>query len=224
MAFAFSDPLYPIADAAGGRDVVTLAEAILAGGATLLQLRAKEVPTADLVALARAIKARTDAAGARLIVNDRADVARLVHAVGVHLGQDDLPPAAARAILGPGAVIGCSTHNLDQVAGALRDGAIDYLAFGPIYPTASKRVADPAQGLAALRDARARCALPLVAIGGIDASTVADVLAAGADAVAVIGAVAGAADPAAALRALRDAGRRGASHVALTTRRSRPRS
>ena len=205
MAFAFSDPLYPIADAAGGRDAVALAEAILAGGAALLQLRAKDAATAELVALARAIKARTDAAGARLIINDRADVARLVGAAGVHLGQDDLPPAAARAILGPAAVIGFSTHSLDQVAAALRDGAIDYLAFGPIYPTTSKRGADPAQGLVALSAVRALCALPLVAIGGIDASTVADVLAAGADAVAVIGAVAGAADPAAALRALRRA-------------------
>ena len=205
MAFAFSDPLYPIADTAGGRDAVALAEAILAGGAALLQLRAKDAATAELVALARAIKARTDAAGARLIINDRADVARLVGAAGVHLGQDDLPPAAARAILGPAAVIGFSTHSLDQVAAALRDGAIDYLAFGPIYPTTSKRGADPAQGLVALSAVRALCALPLVAIGGIDASTVADVLAAGADAVAVIGAVAGAADPAAALRVLRRA-------------------
>ena len=207
MAFAFSDPLYPIADAAGGRDAVALAVAILAGGATLLQLRAKDAATAELVALARAIKARTDAAGARLIINDRADVARLVGAAGVHLGQDDLPPAAARAILGPAAVIGFSTHSQEQVAAALRDGAIDYLAFGPIYATTSKRGADPAQGLVALSAVRTRCALPLVAIGGIDASTVADVLAAGADAVAVIGAVAGAADPAAALRALRRAAR-----------------
>ena len=207
MAFAFSDPLYLIADAAGGRDAVALAEAILAGGAALLQLRAKDAATAELVALARAIKARTDAAGARLIINDRADVARLVGAAGVHLGQDDLPPAAARAILGPAAVIGFSTHSQEQVAAALRDGAIDYLAFGPIYATTSKRGADPAQGLVALSAVRARCALPLVAIGGIDASTVADVLAAGADAVAVIGAVAGAADPAAALRALRRAAR-----------------
>jgi thiamine-phosphate pyrophosphorylase len=208
MAFAFSDPLYPIADAAGGRDVVALAEAILAGGATLLQLRAKDVATAELVALAREIKRRADAAGALLIVNDRADVARLVDAAGVHLGQDDLPPAAARAILGANALIGLSTHSPDQAAAAVRRGAIDYLAFGPIYPTASKRAADPAQGLGALAAVRARCRLPLVAIGGIDASNVAAVLAAGADAVAVIGAIAGAADPAAALRALRRAAQR----------------
>jgi len=212
MAFAFSDPLYPIADAVVGRDVVALAEAILAGGAALLQLRAKDIATAELVALARAVKARADAAGARLIINDRADVARLVDAAGVHLGQDDLPPAAARAILGPSAVIGFSTHSLDQVAAALGDHAIDYLAFGPIFPTASKRGADPAQGLAALTAVRARCPLPLVAIGGIDASTVADVLAAGADAVAVIGAVAAAPDPAAALRALRGAAQRFSHH------------
>jgi len=189
MAFAFSDPLYPIADAAGGRDAVALAEAILAGGATLLQLRAKDAATAELVALARVIKARTDAAGARLIINDRADVARLVGAAGVHLGQDDLPPAAARAILGPAAVIGFSTHSQEQVAAAVRDGAIDYLAFGPIYPTTSKRGADPAQGLVALSAVRARCALPLVAIGGITLANAAEAIRAGADSVAIIAAL-----------------------------------
>jgi thiamine-phosphate pyrophosphorylase len=194
--FAFSQPLYPIADADAVADVVALAEAILAGGARLLQLRAKHAPTRAFVALARAVKARADRAGARLIINDRADVAALVGADGVHLGQDDLPPAAARAMLGPGRIIGHSTHDLAQVDAAVRAGGIDYLAFGPIYRTRSKRRPDPAQGIAALAAARARCPLPLVAIGGIGAGEMAAVLAAGADAVAVIRAIAGAADPA----------------------------
>jgi thiamine-phosphate pyrophosphorylase len=193
--------VYPIADS------LPLVEAILAGGATLLQLRAKDVPTGELVALARAAQACAESAGALLIINDRVDVAQLVGAAGVHLGQGDLPPAAARAILGPDQVIGFSTHDIDQVDAAVAAGAIDYLAFGPIFPTASKRDPDPVQGLQALAEVRARCPLPLVAIGGITAPTLADVLAAGADAVAMIGAIAGAADPARATRTLLAAAR-----------------
>lgn len=200
--FSFPDPLYPIADAASCHDILALVDAILAAGARLLQLRAKDLPTAELVALARAVQTRARRAGAQLIINDRADVAKLVEASGVHLGQDDLPPAAARAILGAGKVIGFSTHNLRQVDAAATDGAIDYLAFGPVFATANKRNADPVQGLSALREVRARTPLPLVAIGGITESTLAGVLAAGADAVAVIGAITGAPDPAQATRNL----------------------
>jgi thiamine-phosphate pyrophosphorylase len=105
----------------------------------------------------------------------------LVGATGVHLGQDDLPPAAARALLGAGAVVGLSTHNLAQVEAAVAAGGIDYLAFGPIFATASKRDPDPVQGLDGLRAARARSPWPLVAIGGIDAATAGAVRAAGAD-------------------------------------------
>jgi thiamine-phosphate pyrophosphorylase len=191
--------------------VVGLAAAILAGGARLLQLRAKRATTRELIALARAVRAAVDRAGARLILNDRADVARLV-GTGVHLGQDDLPPAAARAILGPDAVIGFSTHTLEQMEAAVRAGGVDYLAYGPIFATRSKANPDPTQGLAALAAARARCPLPLVAIGGLSAETIPAVRAAGADAVAVIGAIAGAADPTAAtrhLRAVAAASRRG---------------
>ena len=199
---ALPDALYPIADATPGRDVLAVAEAVLAAGARWLQLRAKDARTGELVALARAVKARADAVGARLIINDRADVAELVGAAGVHLGQDDLPPAAARAILGPGRIVGLSTHSIDQVDAAVRAGDIDYVAFGPIFVTASKRNPDPTQGLAGLAAARARCPLPLVAIGGIDQTNVASVLAAGADAVAIIGAIAGAPDPEQATRDL----------------------
>ena len=201
-AFSFPDALYPIADADSCGDVVALATAILAGGARLLQLRAKNATTRELIALARAVRADADRAGALLVLNDRADVARLV-GTGVHLGQDDLPPDAARAMLGPDAVIGFSTHNLAQLDEAVRAGGVDYLAFGPIFATRSKENADPALGIAALAAARARCPLPLVAIGGLTAATIPAVRAAGADAVAVIGAIAGTADPTAATRALR---------------------
>lgn len=201
--FRFPDPLYPIVDADSTPDVPGFAAAVLAGGARLLQLRAKRATTRALIELAHTLQALATDAGARLIVNDRADVARLVGAAGVHLGQDDLPPAAARAILGPDAIIGTSTHTLAEADAALRAGAIDYLAFGPIFATRSKANPDPEQGLAGLAAVRARCPLPLVAIGGIDATTIAAVRAAGADAVAVIGAIAAAADPAAATRTLR---------------------
>ena len=205
--FAFPDPLYPIADAVAGRDMLSLVEAVVAGGARLVQLRAKDMPSGELVELARAVKLCAERAGARLIVNDRADVARLVGAAGVHLGQQDLPPDAARAIVGPDAVVGLSTHNAAQLDAALRAGGIDYVAFGPIFATASKRDADPVQGLANLAAARARCRLPLVAIGGIDRRTIAAVLASGVDAAAVIGAIAGADDAAAATRDLLAAAR-----------------
>jgi thiamine-phosphate pyrophosphorylase len=209
VAFCFLQPVYPIADS------LPLVQAILAGGAKLVQLRAKDLPTGELVALARAAQACAESAGALLIIDDRADVAQLTGAAGVHLGQDDLPPAAARAILGPDKVIGFSTHNIGQVEAALANRAIDYVAFGPIFPTTSKRDPSPVQGLSALAEVRARCPLPLVAIGGITASTLADVLAAGADAVAMIGAIVSAADPTQATRTLL---------AAVTTRRSRLRS
>lgn len=207
MPFRFPSPVYPIADAGDGRDTLALAEALLAAGARLLQLRAKTLATGAFVVLARAVKAAADRAGALLIINDRPDIALLIDAGGVHLGQDDLPPADARALLGPDKIIGNSTHNLAQVDAALAAGAIDYLAFGPIFATRSKRDPDPVQGIDALRAVRARCPLPLVAIGGIDTTSVPAVRAAGADAVAVIGALTAAADPAAALRALLAAAR-----------------
>ncbi len=144
----------------------------------------------------------TDRAGARLIINDRVDVAKLVGAAGVHLGQDDLPVAAARSLLGPTAIIGFSTHNLDQVTAAARAAVADYIGFGPIFPTTSKERLDPLQGLAGLRHIRPHIRLPIVAIGGITEAQAAEVLATGADAVAMIGAIVRAADATAAVRGL----------------------
>jgi len=181
--------LYAIVDPLDtGRDPLDLARAMLAGGARLLQLRLKSTGTGALLAVAERMRELTAAAGATFIVNDRADVARACGADGVHLGQDDLPVDAARAVLGAGAIIGFSTHSETQLAAARARGA-DYLAFGPIYATTSKSNADPVLGCERVRAARAITTGPLVAIGGITAATAPAVLGAGADAVAVIAAL-----------------------------------
>jgi thiamine-phosphate pyrophosphorylase len=187
--FSFPHPLYPIVDTLGDPRLshITLAHAMLDAGARLLQLRIKDQPTGRFVEFARAVKTAADHAGALLIINDRCDIARLIDAAGVHLGQDDLPVPAAREILGPNKIIGLSTHNRDQVEAAVRAGMATYIGFGPIFPTASKAHPDPVQGLDGLRRLHRRDALPLVAIGGITARTMPEVLAAGADAVAMIG-------------------------------------
>lgn len=155
----------------------------------------KTRPTRDLVDLARTARQHCQQAAALLIVNDRADVAKLIDADGVHLGQDDLPPTAARQWLGPNAIIGVSTHSLDQARGAVAQGVADYLGFGPVYATSSKLNPDPVQGITTLRKVCAAVPLPVVAIGGITTATVAEVLAAGASSVAMIGELARAANP-----------------------------
>jgi thiamine-phosphate pyrophosphorylase len=137
-----------------------------------------------------------------LIVNDRVDIARLVGASGVHLGQEDLSAKDARSWLGSDKVIGVSTHNLPQAQEAVKSGAADYLGFGPIFTTTNKSNPDPIQGIEGLRQVRKHCRLPLVAIGGITRETLGQVLGAGADAVAVIGAIAQQADPRDATRDL----------------------
>lgn len=205
MAFGFSCPLYPIVDDGDpSRSPLHLAEQVLGCGVPLLQLRLKFAATRAFVEMARELRQRCSRAGALLIINDRCDVAKLVGADGVHLGQDDLSPVDARAILGPAAVIGFSTHNRAQLAHAVRDEVCDYLAFGPIFATASKRDPDPATGLQGLRDAVAACDRPLVAIGGIGRENLTEVLACGAAAAAVIGAIADTPDPAVATRDLLD--------------------
>lgn len=164
------------------------------GGARVIQLREKHLDAGEFFAEAEAASRVAREHGVRLIINDRVDIALALGADGVHLGQDDLPPAAARSILGERAVIGFSTHNIEQAreAAAL---PIDYLAIGPIFPTKSKDNPDPTVGLDGLRRVRdAVPRLPLVAIGGITLENSADTLAAGADSVAVIGALL--ADPA----------------------------
>lgn len=155
------------------------------GGASLIQLREKRMPALEFYEQAKAAQQR----GVQLIINDRVDIALAVGAAGVHLGQDDLPPDAARQLLGPRAIIGYSTHNVDQAISAVKL-PIDYLAIGPIFSTRTKTDTAPVLGLAGLRAVRRAIGqFPLVAIGGITQSNARDVIDAGADSVAVISAL-----------------------------------
>jgi len=175
---------YAMVDPAAGHEPVALARILLEAGALVLQLRLKEAGSREFLAAARAINALCRERGAMMIVNDRADIAKLSDAAGVHVGQTDLPLAAARAIVGPEKIVGVSTHTLEQARAAAAEGA-DYIGFGAIYSGGLKNVKN-AQGLERLRSVRAAVPLPIVAIGGITEATIADVLAAGADAVAII--------------------------------------
>lgn len=193
-------PLYAIVDPLDtGRSPTDLAAALLAGGARVLQLRLKAATSRELLDVARAIRALTRPAGGLLLVNDRPDVAHAAEADGVHLGEDDLPIAAARVVLAPGAIIGLSTHDVAQARAAAAAGA-DYLGIGPIFTTTTKANALAAGGLALVREVRAAVSLPLVAIGGITPDTALAVRTAGADAVAMIGALVRAPDVTAAVR------------------------
>ena len=189
------------------RDDEALAAALVdpaRGGARVLQVRIKPaVPldTVELVRIARMARRVTRDAGAALVIDDRVDVALVAEADGVHLGQTDLPLADARR-LAPRLWIGVSTHNLDQVVAA-RDGGADYLGFGPVFATGTKRNPDPVQGVTGLTTAVAAAGeLPVVAIGGITPSNVGSVVTAGAAAACVIAAVTAAPDPVAAARAI----------------------
>jgi len=174
-----------------------------AGGATVFQLREKTLPDAELIARARDVRRWTRQANAVFVVNDRPDIARLVGADGVHLGQYDLPVADARRVVGPDVLVGVSTHNIEQVRKAVLDGA-DYLGVGPTYPSRTKTF-DEFPGLAFVRAAAAESSLPAFALGGIGPANVAEVVAAGMRRVAVSAAVCAADDPEAVARILRAA-------------------
>jgi thiamine-phosphate pyrophosphorylase len=196
-------PLYPILDVDLCRErrlePLAVLSAFLAGGARFLQLRDKTPSSGERLRLAGQAVARAHAAGARLIVNDRADIARLSGADGVHVGQDDLSVDEVRRILGPDAVIGLSTHDEAQIEEAARTSAT-YIAVGPIYGTATKDTGYTARGLALVTQAAAK-GRPVVAIGGITLDRVDEVLAAGASSVAVISDLLTGGDPAARVRA-----------------------
>ena len=183
-------PLYPIVDAdvcrLRGLAPLALLDAYLAGGARVIQLRDKAARTGPITALADAAVSRAHAGGASLIVNDRADVAKLSGADGVHVGQDDLSVAEVRRILGGEPIVGVSTHDQTQIDAALETSA-NYVAVGPIYGTSTKDTGYTARGLDLLRYAVARAGgRPIVAIGGITLDRAPEVLAAGAASVAVI--------------------------------------
>src|SRR5271163_332042 len=169
----------------------------LAGaGVRLLQYRNKKAAPRDLLRASRDLAEELIPLGMRFFVNDRADVAALAGASGVHVGQEDLDVEQARALVGAGMQVGVSTHNLEQFERAAASSA-DYIAVGPIFATSSKENPDPVVGLDLLRQARNLTRKPLVAIGGITIESAADVFRAGADSVAVISDLAGASDPAA---------------------------
>jgi thiamine-phosphate pyrophosphorylase len=184
----FSLPrFYAIIDRAktGERSVLEVCEVLLTAGVRLIQYRDKQASSRALFENSRHLAERVRCAGGIFIVNDRADVARAAGAHGVHVGQDDLPVEFARRIVGPEGIVGYSTHDLTQLAGAESSSA-NYVAFGPIFATRSKEKPDPIVGLEGLRAARQATRKPLVAIGGITLETARAVLEAGADSLAVI--------------------------------------
>jgi len=180
---------YPILDTTSlerfGADPVTVAEAFLEGGATLLQFRHKAFWSRDTFAQAQQIAQLCRQGNASFVVNDRGDYTALLGA-GLHLGQHDLPPADARRVIGGSAMLGLSTHNGAQMIAAQNEPA-DYLAFGPVFPTLSKERPDPATGIETLRAVRALTGKPLVAVGGITRDNAHLCWKAGANSVAVIG-------------------------------------
>jgi thiamine-phosphate pyrophosphorylase len=202
--------LYLVTDRAAcrGRDLLDVGGAAARAGAGLVQLREKRCETREFVELARALKALLDPLGVPLLINDRLDVALAVDAAGAHVGQKDMPPAEARALLGPRRILGLSVNSLEEAAAA-RGLDLDYLGVGPIFPTATKADAGPVFGLENLAELRRRTRLPLVGIGGIGPDNAEAVARAGADGLAVVSAVCSAPDPAAAGAAILDAFRKG---------------
>ena len=179
-----------------------LASACLDAGATFLQLRAKEAASGWLLETAEAVVTLGAPHGVQLLVNDRAEVARLAGAAGVHVGQDDLPPEAARRIVGPQRIVGLSTHTIAQLDAAVQ-APVDYVAIGPVFGTASKATGYDAVGIRMVEQAAARAhprGLRVVAIGGITLDRVAEVIRAGADSVAVISDLLSTGDPRARVR------------------------
>ena len=179
--------VYPITDThLSGLSHAQQVARLIEGGASLIQLRDKDAAPQEFYReAAAALKIARDH-NARLIINDRVDIALALRADGVHLGQTDLPVEAARRLLGKEAIIGFSTHNLQQ-AKAATAMPVDYIAFGPVFQTFSKENPDPVAGLSALGEVRAIVgSLPLVAIGGITVARAVEVLRAGADALAII--------------------------------------
>lgn len=172
--------------AAAGWDVAPLAAAFLDGGARVIQLRAKGLASRGFLEHADELVRAARAHGASIIVNDRVDIAMLSGASGVHVGQEDLAPAAARRLLGPGATIGYSTHTIAQIEAAAAE-PVSYIAIGPVFGTRTKDTGYDAVGLDLVAEAARRSrGRPVVAIGGITLERAPEVIAAGASSVAVI--------------------------------------
>jgi thiamine-phosphate pyrophosphorylase len=199
-----SERLYLITDGSSFDDEKGLVDRVasaLAGGVRLVQLREKELGGKRLLSLARVLREKTRESGCRLIINDRVDVALLSGADGVHIGQSGMSPVDVRSILGPGRLIGVSTHSVKEAENAVKEGA-DFITFGPVYPTPSKaRYGEPV-GVGPLKEAATLVSVPVFAIGGVKRDKVKEVLDAGARGAAVISAVMSSADPAKSAREL----------------------
>jgi thiamine-phosphate pyrophosphorylase len=190
-----------------GRDVEALLDGAVGGGADVIQLREKSLADDALVAAASTFRRVADRHDVPFILNDRPDLVAACEADGVHVGQEDLPVADARRLAGPDAIVGLSTHSVDQLeaaCSAVDDDRPDYISVGPIWETPTK-AGRPATGLGLIEHAAAVATLPWFAIGGIDSSNVDRVVAAGARRIVVVRAIRDAEDPAAAARALRGA-------------------
>jgi thiamine-phosphate pyrophosphorylase len=182
--------VYPITDTSiSGLTHLEQVTRLIDGGATLIQLRGKRASPREFYEQAVECVAFARARRAKIIINDRADIALMSDADGVHLGQDDMPPEAVRRLLGDGKIVGYSTHSVEQAIEAAKL-CVDYIAIGPVFQTHTKTDPDPVVGLEGIAAVRAAIGVvPLVAIGGIDLSNIAAVLNAGADSVAMIGAI-----------------------------------
>ena len=184
-----------------GRATAEIVRAAIRGGIDVVQLRGKDLPAREHLAIGRELRAITREAGVLLIVNDRVDLALALDADGVHVGQDDLPAEIARQLVGPDRIVGVSAATIAEALAA-RDAGADYLGVGAIYGTATKLDAGAATGTALLGTIAGAIDLPLIGIGGINATNVADVIAAGAAGAAIVSAIVAADDPEAAARDL----------------------
>jgi thiamine-phosphate pyrophosphorylase len=188
----------------GGKPLVSVLQQVLAAGTPAIQLRERDLPVRDLLALARDLRALTASRGSQLVINDRIDVALTLDGVGVHLRSDSLPLSVARRLLGTQRLLGISAHSSEEVVKAEQEGA-DYVVLGPIYETASKQPFGPPLGLSVLESACRRVKVPVLGIGGITVARARDVRRTGAFGVAVIGAILGARDSEASTRELLEA-------------------
>lgn len=189
--------LYLITDRhqTSGQDLSAVVEAALAGGVRAVQLREKDLTPRELLVIARTMRELTGRYGAKLIINDRADIALAAGADGVHLGEASIPAAAARRILGPDRLIGVSCHNTEGALAAETSGA-DFITFGPVYPTPSKATYGPPVGVERLSETAELLRIPVFALGGIKRENTSEVMATGAAGVALISAIIAAGNPA----------------------------
>lgn len=176
-----------------GRSLLNAVEDAIKGGVTLLQLREKDASSREFYQIALQVRELAHSLGVPLIINDRLDIALAVDADGLHIGQDDLPAAVARRLLGPEKILGLSVSTVDEAVQGERDGA-DYLGAGAVYPTGSKDVETPPIGPKGLKEIKDAVSIPVVGIGGIKAANLAEVKDTGVDGVAVISAILGTPD------------------------------